>query len=198
MEVLQVQPTNTQTSMAVPSPHLFQNAADFDVAGGQFVSAESVYISNVDVNPPTVSPGLNRRAITLRPRVTDSDSTSEHNLSNLVDVRTDLGESEIYCSQLLRRRRGFPLYEPGPQRNLPVEYRRNGVSIGDVGRVTPEGVFDFFFNIYLDAHHPINANDVPEGFCPLPHYLSKDVVHIDYDAGSYVSSSSIQQAYTAI
>ncbi|KAJ6544981.1 hypothetical protein DFH09DRAFT_927780, partial [Mycena vulgaris] len=77
-----------------------------------------------------------------------------------------------YCSQLLRRGRGFPLYVPGPQRNLPPEYRRKGVAIGDVGRVTPEGIFDFFFNIYLPADHPINANAVPEGFSPLTTYIS--------------------------
>ncbi|KAJ7686067.1 hypothetical protein B0H17DRAFT_907284, partial [Mycena rosella] len=80
-----------------------------------------------------------------------------------------------YCSQLLRQGRGFPLYVPGPQRNLPQEYRRKGVSIGDVGRVTPEGIFDFFFNIYLPAEHPINANDVPENFYPLTQYFPRDV-----------------------
>ncbi|KAJ7471382.1 hypothetical protein B0H11DRAFT_1680279, partial [Mycena galericulata] len=75
-------------------------------------------------------------------------------------------ESESYCSQLLRRGRGFPLYVPEPPRNLP-QLQRRGLAIGDVGRVTPEGIFDFFFNIYLPADHPVNANDVPENFYPL-------------------------------
>ncbi|KAJ7919012.1 hypothetical protein B0H13DRAFT_1543482, partial [Mycena leptocephala] len=107
------------------------------------------------------------------------------------DAAGEYAESELYCSQLLHRKRGFPLYVPGPQRNLPAEYQRKGVSIGDVGRVTPEGIFDFFFNIYLPAHHPINANDVPEDFSPLTPYAQKDVVHLDFDPGNYVSSSSI-------
>ncbi|KAJ7227442.1 hypothetical protein GGX14DRAFT_511122, partial [Mycena pura] len=92
-----------------------------------------------------------------------------------------LSESEIYCNQLLRRKRGFPLYVPGPQRNLPPEYQRCGVAIGDVGRVTPDGIFDFFFNIYLPANHPINANGVPDDFCPLPHYASKNVAQCSHN-----------------
>ncbi|KAJ7679595.1 hypothetical protein B0H17DRAFT_910771, partial [Mycena rosella] len=61
-----------------------------------------------------------------------------------------------YSSQLLRRGRGFPLYVPEPQENLPQEYQREGVAIGDVCMVTPEGILEFFFNIYLDADNPIN------------------------------------------
>ncbi|KAJ7807128.1 hypothetical protein B0H14DRAFT_2179246, partial [Mycena olivaceomarginata] len=76
-------------------------------------------------------------------------------------------ESDIYCIKLLRKKRGFPLYDPEPRRTLPLEYRRKGIEIGDVGRITPEGSFDFFFNIYLPADHPINNNDIPEGFSPL-------------------------------
>ncbi|KAJ7822560.1 hypothetical protein B0H14DRAFT_1318695 [Mycena olivaceomarginata] len=102
-------------------------------------------------------------------------------------------ESGNYCSQLLRQGRGFPLYVPGPQTNLPAEYRRRGVAIGDVGTVTPEGIFDFFFNIYLPADHPVNANDVPENFDPLPRYASRDVIHDDFDPGDYVSPPSIHE-----
>ncbi|KAF8176635.1 hypothetical protein K438DRAFT_1607218, partial [Mycena galopus ATCC 62051] len=95
-----------------------------------------------------------------------------------------------YCSQLLRQGRGFPLYVPGPQVNLPGEYRRRGVAIGDVGRVTTEGCFDFFFNIYLPANHPINAN-IPEDFVPLSPYRPIDVYHYHFDPGNYVSSPSV-------
>ncbi|KAJ7639556.1 hypothetical protein FB45DRAFT_1024282 [Roridomyces roridus] len=86
-------------------------------------------------------------------------------------------DSASYCNQLLRRGRGFPLYIPAPRGNLPPEYGARGVSIGDVGRVTPEGVFDFFFNIYLPADHPINANDVPAFFCSVAAYVSTSAVH---------------------
>ncbi|KAJ7789745.1 hypothetical protein B0H13DRAFT_1526054, partial [Mycena leptocephala] len=104
-----------------------------------------------------------------------------------------LFQSEIYCNQLLRRKRGFPLYVPEPRQNLPAEYWEHGVAIGDVGRITPEGVFDFFFNIYLPADHPINDNDVPEYFYPLLHYTSKQVLDLNYAPGYYVSTSSIQK-----
>ncbi|KAJ7751351.1 hypothetical protein B0H16DRAFT_829541 [Mycena metata] len=68
-----------------------------------------------------------------------------------------------------------------------------GIEIGDVGRITPEGSFDFFFNIYLPADHPINNNDVPEEFDPLTLYDSRDVYDRPYLAGSHVSSSSVQR-----
>jgi hypothetical protein len=105
---------------------------------------------------------------------------------------TVFSESGNYCSQLLRQGRGTPLYVPGPQVNLPAEYRRRGVAIGDVGRVTPEGIFDFFFNIYLSADHPINAN-IPQDFVPLSPYDSIDVVHDDFGPGNYVCSPSVDE-----
>jgi hypothetical protein len=105
-------------------------------------------------------------------------------------------DCEIYCNQMLRRKRGFPLYVPGPQINLSTEYQKTGIQIGDVGRVTAEGIFDFFFNIYLPAAHPINDNDVPEDFYPLPwHYSSKDVFELHYDPGSCVSTSCVEMVH---
>ncbi|KAJ7158518.1 hypothetical protein C8R46DRAFT_393683 [Mycena filopes] len=93
----------------------------------------------------------------------------------------------------MRRRRGFPLYVPGPLENLPDEYQVRGIAIGDVGRITPEGIFDFFFNIYLPADHPVNDDDVPENFYPLLPYASKDVVTLEYRPGNHVSTSSVRQ-----
>ncbi|KAJ7841296.1 hypothetical protein B0H13DRAFT_1649247 [Mycena leptocephala] len=101
-------------------------------------------------------------------------------------------ESASYCSHLLRQGRGFPLYTPGPPGNSPVEYQRNGVSIGDVGRITADGVFDFFFNIYLDAEDPINADFVPDDFVPLGLYKPRDVRPQEFDPGNWVSSAFIQ------
>ncbi|KAJ7249248.1 hypothetical protein B0H12DRAFT_702731 [Mycena haematopus] len=98
--------------------------------------------------------------------------------------------SETYCSELSHQGGGFPLYVPGPQAHLPPEYRRRGIAIGDVGQVTPEGSFDFFFNIYLPADHPINANG-PEAFVPLPPYKPVDVEQLDYEPGDFVSSPSV-------
>jgi hypothetical protein len=106
---------------------------------------------------------------------------------------TELSESEIYCGQLLRQKRGFPLYVPAPEPNLPLDYQRHGIGIGDVGSVMPEGIFDFFFNIFLPPEHPINANRTPEDFSPMSPYDSMEVVHHNYDPGNYVSSPTVQK-----
>ncbi|KAF8142887.1 hypothetical protein K438DRAFT_1634578, partial [Mycena galopus ATCC 62051] len=102
-------------------------------------------------------------------------------------------ESEIYCSQLRRQKRGRPLYGPAPQINLSAAFRRRGVAIGDVGRVTPEGTFDFFFNIFLSSEHPINGNRTPDDFSPLPFYESVDISHVEYSPGSYVSTATVEK-----
>jgi hypothetical protein len=97
-------------------------------------------------------------------------------------------ESGIYSNLLLRRGRGFPLYCPGPQINLPTQYQQTGVAIGDVGTVTVEGDFDFFFNIYLSANDNINAN-VPADFVPLsPPYALVDIKHYNFPPGNHVST----------
>jgi hypothetical protein len=91
---------------------------------------------------------------------------------------------------LLHHGRGFPLFFPGPQANLSLEYRARGVAIGDVGLFNPDGRFDFFFNIFLGADHAINAN-VPGDFDPLPLYDPVDVATDDINPGDHVSSPSV-------
>jgi hypothetical protein len=60
----------------------------------------------------------------------------------------------------------------------------------------PKGYLIFFFNIYLPADHPVNDNDVPEDFYPLPwHYSSKDVFELYYDPGSCVSTSCVEMVH---
>ncbi|KAJ7285236.1 hypothetical protein C8J57DRAFT_711882 [Mycena rebaudengoi] len=165
------QASNGDTSVAPQRANLFQNAAGFEIVGGQFVLGD---LHN-HVGPPSPMRLLASSAPGNRPRTADC-----------------ISESNNYCSQLLRRGRGFPLYVPGPPGNLPEEYRRNGVSIGDVGTVTPAGVFDFLFNIYLPSDHPINAH-VPENFSPLPRYAPDDIVPLDFDPGNYVCTPSVRE-----
>ncbi|KAJ7476173.1 hypothetical protein FB451DRAFT_268897 [Mycena latifolia] len=154
--------SSTETRLNAQSSHLFQNAAGFEIVGGQFVLGDVHNHTQAQEHTTTTTTG---------------DAYSE---------------SEIYCLQLLRQKRGFPLYVPEPQQNLPDEYQRTGVAIGDVGRVTSEGIFDFFFNIYLPPEHPINAN-IPEDFSPIPGYASIDVHRLHFVPGNYVSSPSVQK-----
>jgi hypothetical protein len=69
---------------------------------------------------------------------------------------------------MITKARGFPLWIPSSNTSLPPEYRYSGVSIGDVGVLTPEGGFDFIFNVFADAGDPVNANsELPDDFLPL-------------------------------
>ncbi len=86
------------------------------------------------------------------------------------------GHHNIYYDQLLLANRGSPLWHPGPDMNLPKEYRRKGVSLGDVGILYSES-FSFLFNVFLPADHPINLGRVPSGFKPL------DISHILFSLG---------------
>jgi len=101
-------------------------------------------------------------------------------------------DSEVYARLLLRKRRGFPLWLPQPHQNLPSEYRRNGVNIGDVGIVTSGGIFDFLFNICLPSNHPINGNRVPDGFRPLETPEIIDIIEVTV-ASTHITSGSIER-----
>ncbi|KAJ7656976.1 hypothetical protein DFH06DRAFT_991423, partial [Mycena polygramma] len=102
-------------------------------------------------------------------------------------------ESENYSRQMLRQKRGLPLYIPGPQPR-PAEYRRHGTQIGDVGSVMSDGEFEFYFNIFLSAEHAINENGTPAGFLPMDRYDdAKDIRRRNYDAGYYLSTSTVRK-----
>ncbi|KAJ7458914.1 hypothetical protein FB451DRAFT_1372119 [Mycena latifolia] len=156
----------------------FPHATRFGIESSQFMNI----LGNMNVHPLVAPTAVQEQTAVA--------TTANAALDTLGDGYSD---SRSYCAQLLRRGRGFPVYVPEPQRNLPQEYQRQGVTIGDVGRVTPEGIFDFFFNIYLDADNPINADNVPEGFSPLERYVSRDVISRKFGPGSHVSTPSVQK-----
>jgi hypothetical protein len=125
-------------------------------------------------------------------------NSSSHPFQNSAGIELFEGQvfshSKVYCSEMLRQDRGFPLYQPAPQKNLSEEYQRHGISIGDVGTVTPEGIFDFFFNIFRSPTDPLNANGTPEGFRPMePAYESKDIIDLELDPGNYVSALTVRR-----
>lgn len=92
------------------------------------------------------------------------------------------------------RNRGYPLWIPSPNMLLPVCNRASGVRIGDVGIITPEGGFSFFFNVCYEATHPINASRrLPPDFVPFATSLSDCDIEAfkEYSAGNYLSDESV-------
>ncbi|KZP03795.1 hypothetical protein FIBSPDRAFT_703710, partial [Athelia psychrophila] len=79
-------------------------------------------------------------------------------------------DSQVYARQLLPKKHGYPMYYPEPLDNLPLEYRKRGVSIGDVGIIQPDGSFEFAFNIFIlwtESNPGVNCFGVPDGFVPM-------------------------------
>ena len=103
--------------------------------------------------------------------------------------------SDVYARRLLVKGLGYPLWVPEPNNFLPAEYQDTGVRIGDVGRVTSKGSFDFLFNICLPPDHPINDGRTPDHFETIDVNLTRDAEWNDsqYSAGSHVSCSSMKK-----
>jgi hypothetical protein len=84
-----------------------------------------------------------------------------------------------------------------PSSTLPKVYRRQGISVGDVGILTPSGGFDFMFNVCLPADHPIHQEGLPEGFSPLsPQLHPRDIRrHAEFNPNSYLASGSVEKSH---
>ncbi|KAJ6561708.1 hypothetical protein B0H19DRAFT_1233619 [Mycena capillaripes] len=99
--------------------------------------------------------------------------------------------SQLY--DLLTSRNGIAQLTPEPNDNLPVEYKKIGVSVGDVG-IWRDGSFDVLFNACSPATHSINAiHGVPEDFEPFllrTHEISKRAYH---SPGSIIASAKVSQ-----
>ena len=83
---------------------------------------------------------------------------------------------------------------------FPREYRRNGVSIGDVGILYRTGDFAFLFNIFLPADHDINVGRVPNNFVPLDKSKVEKTIKkcVVYDRGSCLASSSLRRTGSSL
>ena len=100
---------------------------------------------------------------------------------------------DVYARHLVSDR-GYPLWTPEPNMNLPDTYVQQGLKIGDVGVVTPEdGSFDVFFNVRLPATHSLHRETgVPNNFTPI--LLSeRDIAKFPEaeSAGRIISTSSM-------
>ena len=101
-------------------------------------------------------------------------------------------DNEIYERLLRRKGRGFALYVPEPDRQLPIAYQRMGIRIGDVGVITPDGGFSFLFNICVPRDDPINPRILPQDFSPLQPDV--DIMEFSrFKSGSYLASASIEK-----
>ena len=132
----------------------------------------------------------------------DQRADLEQSLESPPNQEENLVEEEpsnaIYERHMYLKKHGFPLWIPQPNMRLSRSYRRQGVSIGDVGIFTSDGGFDFLFNVCLPAGHPNNPNELPEGFSCLvlrPADVSEFRAH---SSRSHMTSTSVQkQEYVA-
>ncbi|ESK85012.1 hypothetical protein Moror_15750 [Moniliophthora roreri MCA 2997] len=77
-------------------------------------------------------------------------------------------EGQLYARLLFPLGHGHALWLPEPNDDLPPEYSDKGIQIGDLGVITPDGGFDFFFNVCVSADHPINrSRGTPANFVPI-------------------------------
>lgn len=86
---------------------------------------------------------------------------------------------DTYCRKLFRRGFGFPLWCPEPSGSNPT-YLSRGVSIGDVGRVMPDGGFETFFNICQAADGQANGGHVPPDFYPFVLQHSRSTTRLKF------------------
>ena len=100
---------------------------------------------------------------------------------------------DVYARHLVSRR-GYPLWTPEPNMNLPDAYVREGLKIGDVGVVVPEdGSFDVFFNVCLPSTHSLHRETgVPDNFTPIL-LNARDIAKFPEaeSAGRIISTSSV-------
>ena len=101
---------------------------------------------------------------------------------------------DIYYQHIGAKGRGSPLWIPEPNRNLHVNYRRQGLAIGDVGIITASGSFDFLFNICLPADHSFNPKELPDNFMPL--FIEHEDIQkrSEFKGESYLSSASVKKS----
>ncbi|KAJ7067268.1 hypothetical protein C8F01DRAFT_1120809 [Mycena amicta] len=173
-------------------------ASDMDVNDANFTNVYGNHTTNFNFNAGTALPP---QPFPTPTRPVDAPLTATLNELDMSGsaVQTQGG---FYFQALMHQGRGCPIFKPGPQPRLPDEYRKTGISIGDVGRLTPEGEFDFLFNIYRPREHAIHVHGVPENFEPLQRGVRSDseaeydpheIDVTDYPAGDYVSTPSVKE-----
>ncbi|KIM38801.1 hypothetical protein M413DRAFT_447513 [Hebeloma cylindrosporum] len=88
-------------------------------------------------------------------------------------------EWDIIYYALALKCRGSPIHRPNPPTAQPIEYRKEGFSIGDVILLNFGGYVDFLFNTCVPADSPFNGRprNIPEGFSPISPPLDPANIH---------------------
>ncbi|KAJ7824015.1 hypothetical protein B0H13DRAFT_2681318 [Mycena leptocephala] len=103
----------------------------------------------------------------------------------------NFSESEIYCNQLLRRKRGFPLYVPGPRQIFHQSTKQEASqSVMLVGLHRKEYLTSSSISTFLRMTQSMH---ISRRLSPMSQYTSVDILQLDYEPGNYVSTSSIRQ-----
>jgi hypothetical protein len=102
-------------------------------------------------------------------------------------------DSEIYAQKLLPKGHGYPMWTPQPLLDLPDAYKAQGIAIGDVGRITASGAFDYLFNICQPANASVNEEGmIPDNFEQVE-LTPRDLADENFrPPGSDISSTSIK------
>jgi len=104
---------------------------------------------------------------------------------------------EVYRRHMALRKKGrHPLWIPQPNLHLPLEYRRRGTQVGDVGIITEDGAFDFMFNICAPVSGSTDSLNLPAGFQPIYPPISPEkevVVLAEHSARDALTSRGISK-----
>ncbi len=121
------------------------------------------------------------------------EQTAEHRNSNYGHHLKEKSGVQLYRA-LDKKKLGVALHIPQPNAQLSQAARRQGVSIGSVGKVTPERSFDCMLNI---CHHPLDPVNPPDlqahDFIPVqPPFDSHDIrVFREFSSESYLATPGI-------
>ncbi|KAF9470440.1 hypothetical protein BDN70DRAFT_939709 [Pholiota conissans] len=176
-----------------------RNSVNIQLHVHNFPRDQDLRTSEPEPPPPTSSPPSQACLFSSTP---PTDGRSSRWTSPFADVNTrrssdadEKNSNEIYEEQLLRKKRGFPLFNPGPNLYRPLSYLHVGVSIGDVGIFTQSGGFSFIFSICLARNDPIQPKDLPEDFAPIePCINTRELRRCpEFLPGSHLASKSIKK-----
>ncbi|PPQ64815.1 hypothetical protein CVT26_002647 [Gymnopilus dilepis] len=137
--------------------------------------------------------------VTKQPQSPPSNLTGRRSLQlpsypRIVALQQRNGYQESFCRSLLLAGHGFPIWRPSGNLAMPIEYRMEGVNIGDVGIIDEGGSFKFYFNIFLPSGHPIHKRIVPREFRPIEPALQPDEVVRDlnyFEPGKIIASKGV-------